>query len=328
MELNVVYSSDNNYAQHAGVSILSLFENNKHFNKIDVYIIQDKIDKENIDKLDTIAKRYNRTINYINFDKYKEMLKLDMEWNISISAYARLFISKMLPVNIDRALYFDCDSVIVDKIDSLINEDIDNYYIAAVQDTVSSYVKSDIGIKIDDKYINSGMLIINLKKWREDRIEEKFLNFIKTHNGQVTHHDQGVINGVLNGKIKILHPKFNLMTVIYTMKRKNIYAYYGMKEKFYSEEQIDEAISHPIFIHFTPGFTTRPWVNGCKHPKKDIYLAYLKDTPWNKYVCVKDNSKISIRFINWIYTNLPFNIANALSSTITKLLRKGKEYYL
>ena len=31
MSLNIAYSSDDNYAQHLGVSMLSLFENNKKF---------------------------------------------------------------------------------------------------------------------------------------------------------------------------------------------------------------------------------------------------------------------------------------------------------
>ena len=91
MDLVVVYSSDNNYAQHTGVSILSLLEENKHFDSIEVYVIDNQISKENKLKLTKLIHEYNRRIIFIDFNKYKNMLKLNMQWNISISAYARLF---------------------------------------------------------------------------------------------------------------------------------------------------------------------------------------------------------------------------------------------
>lgn len=323
MNLVVVYSSDDNYAQHTGVSIISLFENNKHFNEIDIYIIENNISEKNKSKLKGIAKKYNRKINYIDFTKYKEILNLDMQWEISISAYARLFISSMLPNNVDKVLYFDCDTVIVDKVDELWNTDINNYYVAGVGDTVSSSTKEAVGINKKDNYINSGMLLINLKRWREDNIQERFIEFIDSYKGRVTHHDQGVINGVLINKSKILSPKFNLMTVYYTMKREEAIKYYGIDGQFYSEEEIEEAVKNPVYIHYTPGFTTRPWIKGCKHPKKEFYFKYLNKSPWNEYKCIKDNSKLRIKTVNWIYRNLPFNIANGINKTVSKILMRG-----
>ena len=50
MNLCVVYSSDNNYAQHVGVSMVSLFENNSEFNNIIVYLIENDISLENKNK--------------------------------------------------------------------------------------------------------------------------------------------------------------------------------------------------------------------------------------------------------------------------------------
>ena len=127
--MNIVYSCDDNYAQHTGVSIISLLENNKHFDEINIYIVDNDIKNENKIKLNDIANRYKRKISYIDFKKYKEKLKLNMEWDISISSYARLFLTSMLPKSIERVLYFDCDSVIIKSLDELWNENIDNYYI-------------------------------------------------------------------------------------------------------------------------------------------------------------------------------------------------------
>ena len=316
MNLVVVYSSDDNYAQHTGVSIVSLLDNNKHFDDIHIYIIDNEISKVNKEKLIDIINNYGRRISFIDFNKYKSMLNLNMQWNISISSYARLFISSMLPDNVDKVLYFDCDTVIVNKIDELWNTDIKDYYVAGVADTVSSSTKSSVGIDRDGKYINAGMLLINLKKWREDNIQDKFIKFIDSYEGRVTHHDQGVINGVLQNNLKILKPNFNLMTVYYTMKREDIISYYSIDSEFYSEDVIQEALLDPIYIHFTPGFTTRPWIKGCKHPKKELYLSYLEKTPWKDTKLEKDKSKIRVKVVNWIYRNLSFKTAQSICNTL------------
>lgn len=317
--MNIVYSCDDNYAQHTGVSIISLLENNKHFDEINIYIVDNDIKNENKIKLNDIANRYKRKISYIDFKKYKEKLKLNMEWDISISSYARLFLTSMLPKSIERVLYFDCDSVIIKSLDELWNENIDNYYIAAVEDTVSNSIKKSVGIDKTERYINAGMLLMNLKKMRENNIEKKFLEFIDKYNGNVIHHDQGVINGVLYKNIKIISPKFNLMTIYYTMSRDEIIEYYGISGEFYSQHEIDEAINNVVYIHYTPGFTTRPWVKGCKHPKKYIYLKYLYKTPWSGIKLAKDKSKIKVKVINWIYSTFSFNKANKICNIIMKL---------
>ncbi|MFR7994690.1 MAG: glycosyltransferase family 8 protein [Clostridium sp.] len=319
MSLVVVYSTDDNYAQHTGVSIISLLENNKHFNSIKIYVIENRISNSNKVKLKKISDEYNRDIIFIDFNAYKNKLELNMQWNISISAYARLFISSILPNDIDKVLYFDCDTVIVNKVDELVSCDIKDYYVAGVADTISNNMKSKVGIAKEGNYINSGMLLINLNKWRKDAIENKFIEFIENKNGSVAHHDQGVINGVLHSKLKILSPKFNLMTVYYTMKREDIISYYGIDNEFYSEREINDALKNPVYIHYTPGFTTRPWVKGCKHPKKDIYIKYLKISPWNDVKLKRNNQNIKVKFVNFLYNNLPLSIANNLCNTLMKM---------
>lgn len=316
--LYIVYSTDNNYAQYAGVSIISLFENNKHFDKIFVYIIDNEIKIDNKEKLLSISHNYNRTIQFINFTKFKEKLTLNMGWKISISAYARLFLASMIPVKIEKVLYFDCDSIINNCLDELWSTDISGYSVAGVEDTVSNKLKEKTGMSINSKYINSGMLLINLKNWRETNIEEKFIKFIDNHDGNVIHHDQGIINGVLSSWCKILPPKFNAMTVFFTMKRKNFMKYYNIEGDYYLQSEINEAVNNPVFIHFTPSFVKRPWIKGCKHPKKHLYFYYLKKSPWKDLKVKNDNEKIKIRMVSWCYNNLPFNLVDCLIKAFSK----------
>lgn len=317
-ELSIIYSSDNNYCVYMSTSIISLLENNKEFKYINIYVIENKISDENKEKLEMIVRLYQRNIIFIDFEKYKKYLNLNMQWQISISSYARLFVASMLPSNIDKVLYFDCDTLIVDSLNELWNQDINDFYIAGVCDTVPSNIKQAIGLNNKDFYINAGMLLINLKKWREDNLEKNLLNFIDNHNGNVIHHDQGVINGVIKNK-KILPLKYNLMTSYLMMSRDDIIKFYKVEDPFYSKEQIDEAIKNPVYIHYTPGFTTRPWVKGCKHPYVDLYWKYLKLTPWKDFKPIKNNEKFHVKMVNWIYLNLPFDLACFLCKSLMKI---------
>lgn len=319
--LYVVYSSDDNYSKYMGISILSLLENNKKFKNIEIFIIENNISLENKQKLEEIFKNYNCKYQYIKLDKYKKQLNLEKECELSISSYGRLFLGDMLPEYVNKVIYFDCDSVIEDNLNFLWDMDIDDYYVAGVIDTVFERSKISIGIKSNEIYINAGMLLINLKKWREENIQEEFINFINKHKGKVSHHDQGVINGVLHKKIKILQPKYNLMTVFYTMKRKDIMKFYNIKYSYYSEEEIKQSLEKPVYIHYTPGFTTRPWVKGCKHPRIDLYQKYLNMSPWNNLKPIKDNSKIQVKFVNFIYNNLPFNMADKFYKGIMNIVK-------
>ena len=167
----------------------------------------------------------------------------------------------------------------------------------------------------NDNYINSGMLVINLKQWRIDNIQKRFIEFINYYNGKVFHHDQGVINGVLKDKMLILHPKYNSMTTFYTMSLKNIMKYYNMNE-YYNEYEIMEARKEGVFIHYTPVFVKRPWIIGCKHPLKDLYIKYLKVTPWKDSPMWKDKRSIGEKFVSTLYNILPFNIAKGICDLI------------
>ncbi|MEH7549896.1 glycosyltransferase family 8 protein, partial [Neobacillus vireti] len=209
----------------------------------------------------------------------------------------------------------DCDSIINDNLIELWNIDISDYYIAGVCDTVNDNTKLSVNMNSTSPYVNSGMLLINLKKWREEEIENKFLRFVNSFNGNVFHHDQGTINGVLNNNLLILHPKYNAMTPFFTMKRNDIMKYYGLRE-YYSSKELNESINNPIFIHFTPAFVSRPWIRGCKHPLMSIYRNYLDMTPWKETKPYKDRRNIVEKIIAFLYNQLPFKVAYGICNRI------------
>ncbi len=314
MYLSIVFSSDDHYAQQVGVSMLSLFENNRHFEAINVYLLENGITIESKKRLEVICKKYKRNIQFIDFSLISKRLNLNIGNSISISSYARLFLASLL-TEVDKVLYLDCDSVINQSLDELWSIDITGYYVAGVSDTVSNNTKTRINLNETNKYINAGMLLINLKKWREEDIENSFIKFIDSYGGTVFHHDQGTINGVLNKKMLVIHPKFNAMTTFFTMSKREIMQYYGLKD-YYSDDELREAKTSPVFIHFTPAFVNRPWIKGCKHPLAALYYKYLALTPWKGAKINKDTRSIGEKLIAILYNYLPFSVAHNICNFI------------
>ena len=121
----------------------------------------------------------------------------------------------------------------------------------------------------------------------------------------MTHHDQGVLNGVLNGQWKRLYLKYNVMTIHYMMSQSKIRRYYKDEAPYYDILEINEAINKPIIIHFTPSFTNRPWEDNCCHPLRVFYSRVLAISPWRDYPLKRDMTPWYVRLINWRYRFFP-----------------------
>lgn len=303
--LSVLFSSDNNYVQHMGVAIFSLLKNCDDFERIDIYVIEDEITESNKTKLEQMVLQFNKAkIIWIPFKKWKKQFQLDMQWPISISSYARLLVAEMLPTDVSRVLYMDCDMIVVDSIKKLWNTDLQGKVLGAVQDTVGDSVKSAVGLFSNDLYFNAGLLLIDLQAWRQQNVGGKCMMFINEHQGKVTHHDQGTLNGVLRNNWTKIGLQNNLMTIHYLFSMQDIKKYYGDHAEFYSDSEISFAKENPVILHYTPSFTTRPWVKNCKHPLKEIYWDVIAQTPWNGAKPQKDTSKWYVKLINWRYRKL------------------------
>ena len=78
--MNVVYSSDDNYVQHAVTSIVSLAQNNKNFKTINIYLIENNISIEKRNQVENLIEKYEQlSLEWINFSKWLKRLKLNMQ---------------------------------------------------------------------------------------------------------------------------------------------------------------------------------------------------------------------------------------------------------
>lgn len=303
MSIDIVYSSDDKYVRHLYVSLSSLLESNKEVEELNIYIIDNKISEANRQLLKKLVGDNQRNLRFLSFKEIEDSLDGVSLWGGSLSTYARLFLAHYLAV--DKVLYLDADSVIIDNLSPLFELDLNEYYFAAVQDVVGPVYRKQVGIIGSEKYINSGLILINLKKWREDNIEKRFLEFIKMFNGNVPCCDQGTLNGVCKGKILFLPPKYNLMTPMLTFNAYEIKKFYEIPE-YYSQEALDEARAHPIFIHYVGGFYVRPWFENSDHPKMVEYRKYMNRSPWKDQYLSNENLGARTKSMKFAYKILPF----------------------
>ena len=305
-ELNVLFSSDDNYAQHLGAAIYSLLYHNKDFKTISIYIIDNEISSRNRRNLEQVVEEFHYAkIAFLDFTAWKSKLHLNLAWEISLTAYARLFVAELLPMSVQRVLYLDCDMIICDDLYELWNTDLNRNMLGAVQDFVSENTKTCVGLDANDVYLNSGMLLIDLSQWRDNQIGKECLDYLNIKHGTVCHHDQGVLNGVFRSQWAIMPLRYNVMTIHYIFSSLQMKKYFDDSAEFYSEEEIQLAKEKPVILHFTPSFTSRPWFSNCTHPFKNKYWEALSATPWHDAKPQKDTSKWYVKLQGWRYRHFP-----------------------
>lgn len=302
--MNILFSSDNNYVRHLGVAIYSILCHNKRISNFKFYVVDNEISSENRSKLQSLIQNFNNAeLVFIPFKNWSDSLHLNMVWPISISAYARLFISEMIENDVDRVLYLDSDVLVNGDLYDLWNTNLHENVVGAVQDQVPPKTKNGVRLSSNDPYFNSGILLIDLKKWRKFDMTNESMQFISSHGGRVIHHDQGVLNGILKGKWERLPLHYNVMTIHYMMPQAKIKKFFHDDSLFYIDEEIADAKHNPVILHFTPSFTTHPWEENCKHPWANAYRETLAKTPWSGYPLEKEKNPWYLKLINWYYRN-------------------------
>ena len=278
----VVYAADDRFSEIMGVSIVSLFEKNRDAETICLYILDTNINIKNKNRIEDICKAYSRPlptwIPAINIEE-----KLQMQVSVdrgSLSQYARLFISSLLPDEISRVLYLDCDIIIHQSIEELWNLDLIGNTIGALKDAFSRYYRVNIDLQPKDIMFNSGVMLIDLVKWKTRDTENRLMRFIQAHKGKIQQGDQGALNAVLSHEVFCIEPRFNAITIFFDFTYKEMLIYRKPVD-FYSEIEVEAARENPVLIHFTTSFLSkRPWERDCHHRYISVWYKNKELSPW------------------------------------------------
>lgn len=277
--LHVVYASNDGFARHLGTSMCSLFDRNEGFSEICVYVLSMGLSEESRAALAEIADRYHRKLTFLEMGDLRERFDYEVDLGgFDISIMLRLFMGEMLPQEVERVLYLDCDTVVARSLKSLWKEDLCGNLVGAVMEpTIYLEVKASIGLDQEDAYYNSGVLLVDLKRWREEEIQRQLLDFWKDKGGKLFASDQDVINGTLKGRIRALPPEYNFFTnyryFSYGTLVRHAHTYRAV-----TRAEFTKAKHHPFIIHYMGD--ERPWIAGNLNHYRRAYDKYLAQTPW------------------------------------------------
>lgn len=302
--LNILHQSDDGYVKICGVSIISLLENNKHLDEINIYYLGYKISKSNIAKLNQAVSPYpNCKLIVIDAQTYHDQL-VHMgvtSWRGLYITWLKLLALKDLKINTDRILYINAHTIVNGSLDELINLDFENKVMALSYDCLLNDHKQTLGMKPEDAYYNCGVMLINHKKWINDNIDSEVRNSLKTKSDYVIV-DQDFCNVVFKDRILLLDATYNFSSAYYGYNLKGLIKTNNLKPSyFYSYKNLMSDYYSPKIIHSLFGITGKPWEQGNKHPQKELWRKYIDMSPWNDTVM-----PVAKYNINWfLYDILP-----------------------
>ena len=308
--MNILYSSDNEFAQYAATSLTSLLSNNIDEEKIVIYYIDNKMNENNINLIEKVVSNYNRTIIFVDIDEVTKGFEKSDDY--FLSSYARLFASRI--PDLDKIIYIDCDTLITNSLSELWNIDLKGFLFAGVKDTISPQHALSIGLGKNHHYMNAGVLLMNVSLMRELDFPEHTIKLVRKNNGKIPHEDQGIINILARDRIKVIDPKYNLMPQFFMYTHEQICSLYNLID-FYNSENIIASINKPVIVHFINKLYGRPWEIDCTHPLKDKFIFTWQECVEN-IVIINKKHKLSYKTRRFVYKYAPFLLHYLLEKTL------------
>jgi lipopolysaccharide biosynthesis glycosyltransferase len=272
-------AADANYAMPLAVTIRSVVSNLNSFREIVLFVLDGGIKQAQKQKI--IASIGSKVTDVKWIEPSKTALeKLEVSEKYPVSTYFRLLLPQILPQHLKKIIYLDTDLVVNGDLAQLWNIDVETNYVLAAQDAGYFNLSNVLHLKdcekleglLNCKYFNTGVLVINLEKWRTDKIAEETIQFLENNPQHILFADQDALNVVLAGKKwGELDPRWNQVH--------SIYQYSSWQDSPFEEEVFHNVLNDPYVIHFTT--PPKPWQNGCHHPKKDLFFQYLDQTAWS-----------------------------------------------
>ena len=279
-----MYAADNNYAPFLGVSLYSLYENNKDMDQITTYVILDEVSDENKNRLLKMSDKYERELRIIDADNVKSLIeKLGVpKYRGSYATNYRMFFHLIIDDDVERLLYIDSDSIVCGSLEALTDMDMGETCAGVVLDALGNKYKLLLGFLPQDTYFNAGVTLINVPNWKKNRCDEILIDHIKNTRAKYCNPDQDLLNLVLRGKTMVLPPEYNFMPVHRAYSDKAYSRCYGF-DNYYSKAQIEYAREHPVILHTYRFMGEFPWHMGSVHPDNDAFDYYMERSPWKDY---------------------------------------------
>lgn len=257
------------YFQHIAVCLSSVLDTNPQ-TEFDVVILVTRFSEKSASKLDRSLRRYaNLTLRLVAFDESR-LAGLPLANNYPPEIYARFWVEDYFGPKVDRVIYLDGDIVVVGSLEELLTLPMGDNVLAAVS-IPGSVRPASLGYDPNFEYFNSGVLVINLQRWRAIRARELLVDAAHSLANRLNDPDQDVLNYCFHSRRIKLDYIWNAITPFFRISG----------NLSISQQEITRITSNPRIVHFNG--ISKPWQYLCRHPYKSTYMRLLAGTEWRDF---------------------------------------------
>lgn len=292
----VLCASDDNYAKPLAVMLHSAASNLRTGNHLNVILMDGGISESSWAGLKETLLELPITIHVLRPNR-DEVSDLGTSHHITHTAYFRLLAARLLPDTIDKVIYLDSDVLVKDDLMELWDLDLNGDYCLAAIDIACPFVDayaaqekfktlksaiphlaaispipnwSELSLDGSAHYFNSGVMVLNLARWRDEAIDQKLLACLRDNEKHVWCWDQYALNVVFAGQWGELPSRWN--------QGVHVFEYPDESCSPIAYGEFVEMRDNPALIHFTTEF--KPWDFRPYHPLRGKFYDALDETAW------------------------------------------------
>ncbi len=263
MEHHLAFAVDVNYSKVLAAALVSIRENGVFGAPLKIHILYTQLKNDILQRYIDIFK----DVSYVEVNPIE--LSLDdfkgftVNFYFTLAVYFRIKLPDLIP-DAERIVYLDCDLIVRKSLKPLFEIDLKGNALAAVENPFFTRHK-ELQMPAGVAYLNSGVLIFNAKKFRENGISSTIFEFANVHKDNLMYVDQDAINGTLYNSWLELPVTWNFQTIFYIKNNE------GEPIKELSTQQY---LKDPAIVHFTT--KSKPWHFMNDHPFKKEFIRYYK----------------------------------------------------
>ena len=255
---DIVFICDDNYCMPTAVCIRSIIDNWEHINEcVTVHVCTFGLNPDNVKFLQSLsAEAVSVVVDTFDINFYKDKIeKVSQRSHVTPTALIKFELANYYQ-NLNLLLYMDSDMVVKGDLYELLCTDIGESYIGASYEFYNHINRISYSLKRSVSkafYFNSGMMLLNLKKMRDDDIPAKMW-YYKLNKARTTLMDQESLNAICSTNTLQLPVKWNFNPIFLNKAYiKEINKVYGTKYTSLEDMEQDACIIHYV------GSTDKPW---------------------------------------------------------------------
>ena len=247
-DVNLFFACDDGYIPFLAVTLASIKKHRNTNRNYNITILNTGILEENKSKLVSSLTCAGFCIEFADISASVEKIseKLHTRDYYSKTTYYRLFIPELYP-NIDKALYLDCDLVLLSDVAELYDVDLRDNLVGAISDgfvksvsRLHDYVTERIGVRRPSDYFNAGVLLMNLKEMRCSEFEKRFTELLTEVTFDVAQ-DQDYLNVICNGRRLTIGEEWNCMPGFSDCEGKKKLIHFNLDSKPWHKDGVEFA---------------------------------------------------------------------------------------